>query len=300
MARAFSNSAQEATMRNVGYAVLFTLVTAGAAVAGPASGMVKSATGTISPTQAVGYVVRDQRSARKTQIELLLTEVAVNTAGLRDQLDPHVAAINFNELRDHNYLLLWVSPDGTVSMNATYSKTMTQYVNDTAGGLKAELTTNTPTRVEGRVYSPSPLKTMDGPTYTIDVKFSADVIPALSGAPIPAGGGDAGKALTTFWTAITKKDWPGIKAGLSPHKLPMFDEDYNTPAEKADSASSILTARLGLTKMKIDGGMLINPTTAVLEVESDSFGTRVLSLVMMVKTGAVWQWEETLRAGSLR
>jgi hypothetical protein len=282
------------------YAVLFILMTAGAAVAGPASGTVKTPTGTISPKQAVGYVIRDQRNARATEIELLLTEVPVNAAALRDQLDPHVVAINFDELRDHQYLLLWVKPDGTVSMNATYAKTMTQYINDTAGGLKAELTTNTPTKVEGRIYSPSPLKTFDGPTYMIDVKFSADVIPALTGTPIAAGGGDAGKALTTFWTAVTKKDWAGIKAGLSPHKLKTFDSDSDTPAEKADSASSILTARLGLNKMKIDGGMLINPTTAVLEVESDSFGTRVLSLVMMVKPGAAWQWEETLRAGNLR
>jgi hypothetical protein len=287
-------------MKAGAYAVMFTLVTAGAAAAGPASGTVKSPTGTISPKQAVGYVVRDHRSARKTQIELLLTEVPVNAAPLRDEMDPHSIAINLSELRDRNYLLLWVSPDGAVSMNATYSKTMTQYVNDAAGGLKAALTTNSPTKVEGRIYSPSPFKTMDGTTYSIDVTFSADVIPALAGTPIPAGGGDAGKALTAFAAAITKKDWTGIKAGLSPHKLPSFDNSYDTPAEKLDSASSILSARVPIKKMKIDGGLLINPTTAVLEVESDSFGTPVLSLVKMVKTGAVWQWEEAVPAGSLR
>ncbi|HEX7792911.1 MAG TPA: hypothetical protein VF456_01110 [Vicinamibacterales bacterium] len=287
-------------MKIGGSAVLFTLVTAGAAVAGPASGSVTSRTGTISPKQAVGYVVRDDRNAHKTEIELLLTDVPVDAAGLRDQLDPHTVAINFDELRDRNYLLLWVAPDGTVSMNATYSKTMTQYINDTSGGLKAELTTNTPTRIEGRVYSPSPLKTMDGPTYTIDVKFSADVIPALSGTALPAGGGDAGKALTTWVAAVMKKDWPGIKAGLSPKKLPMFDRDYDTPKEKADAAADILPARMAMTKMKIDGGMLVNPTMAVLEVEADRFGSRVLELVKMVKTDGVWQYEESVPAGSLR
>ena len=106
-------------MKTGGYAVLFTILTAGAAVAGPASGTVTSPKGTISPKQAVGYVVRDQRNARNTQIELLLTEVPVNAAGLHDQLDPHVVAINFDELRDRNYLLLWVSPAGTIGMNGT-------------------------------------------------------------------------------------------------------------------------------------------------------------------------------------
>ena len=55
---------------------------------------------------------------------------------------------------------------------------------------------------------------------------------------------------------------------------------------------------MAMTKMKIDGGMLVNPTMAVLEVEADRFG--VLELVKMVKTDGVWQYEESVPAGSLR
>lgn len=83
--------------------------------------------------------------------------------------------------------------------------------------------------------SPAPLKAMDGPSYTIDVKFSADVVPALSGPALPAGGGDPGKALTAFLAAVAKKQWTGIKAGLGPTALAMFDKDYNSPAENAAS-----------------------------------------------------------------
>ena len=211
------------------------VATAAVAAAGPASGTVKSATGTISPTQAIAYVVRDGRNARNTHVELLLTDVPVDAARLAGDLDPHATAINVDELRDRNYLLLWIGADGAVTMNATYTKTMTQYMNDASGGLKAELTTNTPTKIEGRVFSAAPMKTMDGPTYTIDVKFSADVMPALTGTPLPAGGGDPGKALTGFLAAVTKKNWPGIKAGLSPKALPGYDRDYNTPAENFTS-----------------------------------------------------------------
>jgi len=70
------------------------------------------------------------------------------------------------------------------------------------------------------VFSAAPLKKMEGPTYTVDVKFSTDLVPAMTGAPLPAGGGDAGKAFTAFLGAITKKDWPGIKAGLSSPAVP--------------------------------------------------------------------------------
>jgi len=74
-----------------------------------------------------------------------------------------------------------------VTMNATYSKTMTQYINDTDGGLLATFTSNTPRKVEGRVYSPVPLRSLDGATYTIDVKFSTDVLTPAEPPPASAG-----------------------------------------------------------------------------------------------------------------
>ena len=287
-------------MRVIAYVMPLMMASACVAAAGPASGTVKSDTGTISPKQAIAYVVRDGRNARNTRVELLLTDVAVDAARLKGDLDPHALAINFDELRDRNYLLLWVSADGAVTMNATYSKTMTQYMNDASGGLKAELTTNTATKIEGHVFSTAPLKTMDGPTYTIDVTFSADVMPALTGTPLPAGGGDPGKALTGFLAAVMKKNWPGIKAGLSPKALPGYDRDYNTPAENASSAVDIFNARLPMTKAKVAGGVMVSETVAVLELEGERFGSRALSLVKMVKTGAAWQFEESAPAGSLR
>lgn len=281
-------------------AVSLVLAAATLVSAGPASGTVVSKTGTISPKYAIAYVVRDARNPRGTRVELLLTDVAIDGDRLKDDLDRHVAAINFDEIRDRNYLLLWVNGATSVTMNATYSKTMTQYINDTAGGLKADLTTNTPARIEGRIYSTQPFKTFDGDTYTIDVKFSADVVAAPTGTPLPAGGGEAGQALTTFLRAITAKNWPAIKAGLSPKALPMYDRDYNTPAENADSAADIFNARLPMTNVKVAGGQLLSPTVAVLEVEGERFGSRNLSVVRMVKTGATWQFEESAPVGALR
>jgi hypothetical protein len=287
-------------MRVSAYSLLLVSLAAAPAFAGPASGTFKSPKGTISPKQAIAYVVRDSRNARNTRVEIMLTEVPVNTASLANDLDRHMTAINFDELKDKNYVLLWITGPDSVSMNATYSKTMSQYLNDPSGGLKLELTTNTPTKVEGRVFATSPMKTYDGETYTVDLKFAADVIPALSGTPLPAGGGDPAKALSTLLAAITVKNWPAIKAGLSPKALPSYDRDYNTPKENADSAADIFNARLPLENSKITGGQLINPTTAVLELEGDRFGTRNMSLVKMVKTGTAWQFEESAPAGMVR
>ncbi len=267
--------------------------------AGPASGTVKAKIGTISPTQAVGYVVRDSRNPRNTVVEVLLTETPVNRAPLSDDLDPHVVAINLPELNDRNYLLLWVRPDGNVSMNATYSKTMTQYLNDSSGGLKAEFTTNSAGKIEGRVYSASPLKAMDE-TYTIDVTFSADVIQQPAGTALAKGGGAPGAALTTFLGAVTRKNWAGIKAGLSARLLPQFEASYNTPKENLDSAVEILNARLPIAKAQVAGGKQLSDTVAILELEGERFGSRNLSLVRMIKVGTTWQYDDSAPVGSLR
>ncbi len=274
-------------------------MTAQAALAGTSSGTVKSPTGTISPKFAVGYVVRDSSNARSTAVEVLLSDVNIDVARLRDDLDRHATAINLQELNDRNYMLLWIRPDGSVSINATYSKTMMQYITATPDPLKAELTTSTPARIEGRIYSPTPIKTMGEGSYTVDVKFSTDILPALSGTPLPADGGDPGKAFKKFLGAIGKKNWAGIKAGLSPKAVPMFEQSYNTPEENLASAVSVLGARLPLSKAKVTGGQLLNPTTAVLEMEGERFGSRALFLIKMVKTGAAWQFEESAPVGSL-
>jgi hypothetical protein len=276
------------------------VVSASAADAGPASGQFKGKLGVIAPKHAVAYVVRDMRNPRATRVELLLTDgPIVDDGSLRDALDPHLVAINLDAISKKNYILLWVSPNGAAAMNATFSSTMTQYINDTDDGLRAELTTNTPTKVEGRLFAPSPLKTMDGETYSVDIKFSADVPQPPAGTPLATGGDEPGKALTAFLAAAAKKNWPAIKAGSSAKALTMFDKSYNTPAENAESAQTLLDAWIPSKKRKIAGGQL-RGDVAILEVEGEIFeGQAGLSLVRMIKAGTGWHFDQAARVGML-
>src|SRR5580765_559636 len=256
--------------------------------------------GDISPKFSAGYLVRDQRNARTTQTEILLSEVIIDPAAMQNALDPHMIAINLDALKDRNYVLLFVRADGRVGINATFSKGMTQFLNDTAGGLKAEFTARTATRIEGHVFSPAPLKTMDGTTYTVDLRFGVDVAVPPGGTPLPAGGGDAGKALTAFLAASQRKNWAAIKSGSSPDALKIFDKSYNTPAENAESAADLLKAWIPLQKMSITGGQL-RGNLAILDVEGELFpGQLGLSLVQMVKNGTAWQFDRAARAGMVR
>src|SRR5262245_23323595 len=94
--------------------------------------------GAISPKFSAAYLVRDQRNPRATQTEILLADVPLDPKAIQVAFDPHFVAINLDALKDRNYVLLFVNADGWVGMNATFSTTMTQFLNDTGDGLKAE------------------------------------------------------------------------------------------------------------------------------------------------------------------
>ena len=197
----------------VGIALVSFVVTASAL--DTVSGSVKVAKlGAIVVSHAAAYAVRDGRHARTTQTEILLSNVAIDAASVRAALDPHMVAINLAPLKDQNYVLLWVESTGAVTMNATFSKTMTQFMNDTTDGLEVTWKARSAARLEGHVASKGVLKTMDGTTYTVDSTFAVDVVTPPAGQPLPAGGGEPGKALAAFLAAARETRLAGHQGWL--------------------------------------------------------------------------------------
>lgn len=228
------------------------------AVAGEASGQFKvTGRDPIRPKYAAAYETRDQRDPHKRVIEVVLSDAPVDAAAAAADLDPHTNAINQPALMDHDYILLWVRPGNDVSMNATYGARMVQFVDMTPDALHAEITAYTPGRVAGRVWSPQPVKTQDE-EWTVDVQFAADVAPTPAGTKLPAGGGDAGKALRAM------KERP-------------------------------ITLPKGT--MKVVGGEL-RGDVAILEVEGKMFPKqKALYLVRMTKSGGKWVFDRATTAG---
>jgi hypothetical protein len=281
-----------------------TLAAAWPAVAGDAKGrfVVKGGktSGTIAPTQAAAYVTRDPRDPRNRIAEVVLSEAAIDVNAAVAALQPHAHVINQDILDDRNYVLLWIASDGHVSMNATFSETMTQFIDKVGESLKATLTTNTPERIAGRVFTDAPVTTMGGETYTVDLTFDTAVTRAPAGTPLGAGGGAPGKALTAFLAAVKKQQWPAIKTGLAPSAVAMFDKSYNSPEENASSASDLLQAWLPKSGLKIVGGQL-RGDTADLDVEGEMFpGTKALYLARLRQVDGTWLFESAGVVGMLR
>jgi hypothetical protein len=269
-------------------------------LAGEASGSFKSGTRPpIRPKYAAAYETPDQRDARKMSVEVVLSEEPIDIAEAIAELDPHANVINQKALRDHNYILLWVRPDNDVSMNATYSETMTQFMEMTGSRMKAELTVNTPGKVAGHIYSPKPLKSMDGSPYTIDLTFSTEVTRPPAGTKLPADGGEPGKALRALQAAIANKSSDGLSKTLTAKNQESFSESYRSPQENLDYALQTLAFWLPKKPGKITGGEL-RGNSAVLHLEGELFeGQNGLYLIRMVKEGQSWVFDRAVKAGMI-
>jgi hypothetical protein len=257
--------------------------------------------GKITPKVAAAYVVRDQFNPRQTQVEVILSTLPVDVAKAAGDLSPHMVVINDPALKDTNYVLVWINGDGTVSMNATFSKTMTQFVDRASaeGTLRAELTTNTPDKVAGRIFTPAPVKTLSGSTYTVNLTFSAAVAKPPAGTPLPSGGGEPGKALSDFFAARQKKNWPALKSALSPAMTEMFVKSYNDDKENLTDMLDTLNFWVPAKDVKITGGRL-SGDVAVLDVEGVmESGIKALALVRLVKGPSRWLFDRATMAGML-
>lgn len=93
--------------------------------AGDASGtFVVKGGGTIAPKYAAAFETRDSRNTRVKIVEVVLSEFPISAQDAAEALSPHTQVINQDALSKHDYVLLWVRPDGNVSMNATFGATM--------------------------------------------------------------------------------------------------------------------------------------------------------------------------------
>jgi hypothetical protein len=257
--------------------------------------------GTISPKVAAAYVVRDQFNPRQTEIEVVLSPAPVDVASAAADLVPHQAVINDPALRDNDYVLVWVRSDGSVSMNATFGKTMTQFLDRTSKGgtLKAEITANTPEKVAARIFTEKPVKTMNGSSYRVDLAFSAPVTRPPAGKTLPPRGGEPGKALTAFLEARQRKEWPALKAALSPAMTRMLVKSYQDDQENLSDSLDTLNVWLPVKETKITGGTLIGEA-AVLDVEGVmASGVGTLTLVRMIQGPSGWLFDRAAMAGML-
>lgn len=295
------------TTQRLGRCMLLVLANAAlshAVLADSVSGTFKLGDQVLKPTEVAAFRVRDQFNPRQRETYVMLTTKAVNREAIAKDSDPYAMAINDDAVRDADYLSLSVEASGKVTMNAHVGGT--QYLDSSGeimhqpGSLIANCTTNTPERVACSVKVAAPVKSMDGPAWTIDVTFDTAILSRPAGKPVAKDGGEPGKAFLALVAAAQGNDLGKILALLTPGQAEDYQRDYNTPEENLESAKSTLGYQLP-KKPKVTGGEMPDDNTALLEVEGVPYEDgKMLYIVEMQRTDGHWGFSSAHIAGMLR
>jgi hypothetical protein len=271
---------------------------------GPISGQLVLDGKPVPVSEVAAFRMRDQFNPRTIETHVMLTAKPVDREKISASLDPYTTAINDPAAMDADYLAFSVRANGEVALNAHVAGV--QYVDTSGtimgqrGSLIASCRENTPTRIACHVRTEKPVKTMDGPTWSIDLSFEADVVSRKPGKPIAKDGEAPGQALLALRAAVAGEDLAKILALLTPQQAKSYQEDWRTPAENLSSAKEVLDVRLP-KKPKITGGEMLANDHAVLEVEGEPYENgHMLYLVEMRLIEGRWVYEGSSVAGMLR
>lgn len=145
-------------------------------------------------------------------------------------------------------------------------------------------------RVEnGRVIGSWKLPPQDffDDTYEADIRFDLPLVELKDpGQPLPAGGGDPGRAYTAYIAAVAKGDVEGIKAAITEGNSWRFSwlEDDNAKARALEDEALHKPVRVTI------GGGWVEGDRAMLKVEGPGrFGGSYAGRVMMEREGGAWK-----------
>lgn len=235
------------------------------------------------------YVKPDLGAPTKVTSVTLVT-VKLDRPGIERALDRGSAIDDQASQAKGTVVELIFGADGTLKrLNAQVRAGGTIKALSTSAGFKADIKTNTPERIAGRVRSDGP-QSFSNDKFTFDFTFDIAVAPEPApGKPLPAGGGDAGKAYVALIAALQKGDvdaiarfWPKEKAAqmLAARKEPDFKQ--NLDMVKAFSPKTVT----------VKGGTIRGDVADLDVVGKDADGNVMDGKVRMIKDGTSWRLED--------
>jgi hypothetical protein len=289
-----------------GWLLALPLLASGSVVgaADSASGGITMDGTQIAPSNVAAFRIRDSFAPRERVSFVMLTASPVERERIAADTDPYALAINDPAVRDADWLGFTIDAKGEVQMNARVGGV--QYVDSSGeimrqqGSLLAECRHNTAERVACHVRTREPVDSMDGPTWTLDVQFDTAVSARAAGTPLPADGGEPGKAFLAVLKTLQGNDLDAILAGLTEEEGEPYRAEYNTPEENLADAKQTMENKLP-KQARITGGELVDANFALLEVEGVPYeGARFLYEVDMRRVEGRWRLNGASIAGMFR
>ncbi len=249
------------------------------------------------------FQVRKFSDPRSRSTQVMLTPRPLDHDALRAADDPAGAAINDEALRDADHLRLILDDDGQVQVNAHVGGV--QYIESSGaimggpGGLVATCTSNSARHVACSVKSREPVAALDGPIWSLDVRFDTAVLAPPVLRNLSDDGGDPGKSLMALASAAARDDLDAILAHLLPEDVDMYRAEYLSIEGALESIRSRF--EFGFPRQpRVTGGELRTADRAILDTEStQEDGSRMLYAVTMARHAGTWRYVSARLLGFL-
>jgi hypothetical protein len=262
--------------------VALTLPVAAATVKGTltVNGKVAKLTNAYAATQPNPF------DKKRTTVTVLLTDQALPDDAVHDTF----AIMKAVDDLKFNGLSIQISDEKQIISGMIYSPNFKKDMGQISvtGPQKLETTDFSMSHVAGRVYMPEPDDFFDNVFQldaTFDVTTSAPPKPAaLVGKPLPAGGGEPGKAYEAYRKLMMKGDIAGVRKAVTEESAKqMQGPDFEKMFE--------IVKMMQPKKVTITGGA-VDGDTATLTVTSDEGTEHSTGTVTMVKQKGAWRLDK--------
>lgn len=239
---------------------------------------------TVQLKYAYAVTKEDPFDKKKKATQLLVTDQAIPADAASDEF-------KLMEVRDKqklNGVMVLITDDKRIVSGAVYSPLLKKMSFVSGVGMqKLELTAFTPARVAGRVWLEKPDDFFDN-IYQYDITFDVPVGAQKSdkpeqpkGTPLPAGGGDPGKAYDAYRKALMSGNLPLLRKSVIPEMAKQID----TPEFKDQLK---LIQAMQPKNVKVTGGAVDGETATLLATAKDANETSN-GTITMVREGGVWK-----------
>lgn len=271
-------------------ALLAVLVPTGAGAADAVSGLFTWGKTNIVMVDAYAYQRPDTFDAAKKATVALLSTVRIDRKAVDSALDRESALdAQARDAKGSTIQLIFGANGDLNGLNAGIWTESGFKSFSTSGTAKVKLDVHTAERIAGRVFTDAP-GTLGGDKYSFDLRFDVTITPELApGQPLPAGGGEAGKAYVAYLAALQKGDvdaiarfWPKEKAAkmLAARKDPDFKESLD------------MLKLFSPKNVTVKGGTLRDAIADLDVVGKDADGNVMDGKVRMVRDGTTWRLEK--------
>ncbi len=274
------------TARLTTAAILFAATTAAHAAPGKASGYFRLDKTRSEFSHACAFRLPDPSGATSGVTHVVLSDKPLDCDAADQTFDPVEAAKAQVQPQKPAFITFTLAPGATVDrIDGGWTSTAPEDGFSFGGQGKVAIKVNTAERVTGRYFLDKPSDFFDK-TFQFDFTWDAPVLAgAMSGTPVPAGGGDIGAAYQKYVAAMGKGDLALIRTTVTAAKA------ADVPALRGAEAKKLveLMQIFELKTATVSGG-LQRGDQAALSVKGMGYDKLPSEgRVIMQREGGVWK-----------